>query len=165
MSGSPKSGRARGFTLLECLMAVALMALAVSLTAPSWSDAWAKSRRLEASSALWRLQQLQEQHRWRTGAYAAQAEALLGSSGAVQGPTPPFTLEVAQVSAHGYTLVARSSGGGGGRGTSDASCHALALRQYRGEFSRGSACASCDVQLWASADGTRLTDPARCWGM
>jgi prepilin-type N-terminal cleavage/methylation domain-containing protein len=162
MSGLVPSGRVSGFTLLECLMAVALIALAVSLTAPSWGDAWAKARRLEASSALWRLQQLQEQHRWRTGAYAAQAQTLLGSSQPTQGQAPLFTLEVAQTSAHGYTLVARSRAGG--NSPQDVSCHALALRQYRGEFSRGSACASCDVQPWSAGDGARLTDTARCWG-
>lgn len=154
--------RVGGFTLMECVVALALVALLVSLAAPSWTQAWGKAKRLEAISALWRLQQLQEQYRWRTGAYASEVHMLLGTSAASGPEAQSYALEVAQAGVHGYTLVARSRAGSAAQ--QDATCHTLALRQYRGEFSRGSACPSCDMPHWAESDGARLTDPARCWG-
>lgn len=151
----------RGFTLIECLVALSLMALVLSLAAPSWTQAWRQSQRLEATSALWRLHHLQEQYRWRTGAYATELSELMGQSGTAA-PSALYTLEVAQASAQGYTLVARPRAGSTAQ--QDGACHILALRQHLGEFSRGSACASCDVAAWAAAGGNRLSDPARCWG-
>lgn len=152
----------RGFTLIECLVALSLMALVLSLAAPSWTQAWRQSKRLEATAALWRLHHLQEQYRWRTGNYATEVSALLGQAAGTAAPSSPYTLEVAQASVHGYTLVARPRAGSTAQ--QDSACHTLALRQHMGEFSRGSACASCDVAAWALADGNRLSDPARCWG-
>ncbi|MBL0296210.1 MAG: prepilin-type N-terminal cleavage/methylation domain-containing protein [Betaproteobacteria bacterium] len=63
---------ASGFTLVELMIAVVIVALLASIALPSFMDSIRKSRRSEAFAALSAVQQAQERWRGNHGSYAAR---------------------------------------------------------------------------------------------
>lgn len=145
--------RRRGFTLIEMLLSLGIVAVLATLAAPTLAEALQRSRRIEAVSALGALQQAQERHRGTEPAYTTDI-ALLGwpearsSSGA-------YTLEVEQANDTGYRLVARARSPGPQAG--DVSCATLIVQVQGAVATRGSACSGC-------APAEPLADAGRCWG-
>jgi len=68
--------RARGFTLIEIMIAVAIVAILVAIGLPAYQEQIAKSRRAEGKTALLKAVQLQE--RFYTASVNAQYSADLG---------------------------------------------------------------------------------------
>ncbi|MBK9683398.1 MAG: prepilin-type N-terminal cleavage/methylation domain-containing protein, partial [Betaproteobacteria bacterium] len=73
---------ASGFTLVELMIAVVIVALLASIALPSFMDSIRKSRRSEAFAALAQVQQAQE--RWRSNG-SSYAESLTNAANG----TPP----------------------------------------------------------------------------
>jgi len=138
----------RGFSLMELLVAMVVLALLAMLAWPSLQGAWQRARRADAVLALLQLQQ--QQARWRTDhpRYADAQE--LG----IAGPSPDghYRLAIAQPGPHGYQLEAHAHGPQQG----DLACARFQLVQAGG-----------DTRLQSfHADGALNPGPEnrRCWG-
>jgi type IV pilus assembly protein PilE len=70
----------RGFTLVECAAVCAVAAVLAALALPSYRSSELRAARLDAVSALTRLQVAQEQYRSLTGLYANDFAPLRGTS-------------------------------------------------------------------------------------
>ena len=144
---------ARGFTLVEVLMALGVVAVLATLALPNLSEALQRTRRIEAVSSLAALQQAQERHRGTQDAYTTELDALGWPEGL--SPSGAYALEVSQASETGYLLIARATAGGAQAG--DSRCAVLAVQVESGFTARGSACSGCTL-------AQPLADAPRCWG-
>ena len=101
-----------GFTLVELMIALAIMAILAAIAWPALQEAVQKSRRADAMSALATIMQAQE--RWRANRPQYQATlADLAGAGNAQSPDGHYDLSLVDgtVTATGYTAqaTARSS--------------------------------------------------------
>ena len=142
--------RRRGFTLIEIMIAVVIVAILAAIALPSFMDSVRKSRRSEAFAALAALQQAQERWRGNHADYGALAD-LPGIS--ADTPNRYYVVDIpdAEISATGYTATAT----GQGRQADDGLCKVLAVRVAGGNISYGSRAAA--PVNWADPD------PGRCW--
>ena len=98
------SARARGFTLIEVIIAMAIVAILVAVALPTYRDHMRKSRRAETQAYLMAVASRQQQFLLDTRAYAPSL-ATVGLAApanvsaaydvvvvAVAGPPPTFTL-------------------------------------------------------------------------
>ncbi len=141
--------RGRGFTLIELMIAVAIVALLASVALPTFFDSLRKSRRTEAFNAITQVQQAQE--RWRSN-NASYADNLTSP------PSDPTTpgLGLPATTASSYYAVALSGAGPTGYTVSaiavagsfqarDAACLKLAARVDRGQITYAG-CESCSLE-------------------
>ena len=119
---------ARGFTLVEVGVVIAVSATLATLAVPSWLDQLVRSRRAEATTELRRLHWAQERHLERHGRYAASLAELPGAGRSANGH---YRLELVADGAQGYALVARAQGSQ----ARDRACPELRLR-VRGAISQ-----------------------------
>ncbi len=154
----------RGFTLIEMMIAVVIVAILVAIALPVYQNSIRKSRRSEAFAALSNVQQMQERHRSTQPVYAASLTDArnavppgLGMAG-VRTANGYYDLAVALVGAgdRGYVLSATAVAGTSQ--AQDGSCKVLAVRMQDGNLRQAGAAAAAGVD-WALAD----PDPARCW--
>jgi type IV pilus assembly protein PilE len=147
---------ASGFTLVELMIAVVVVALLASIALPSFMDSIRKSRRSEAFAALAQVQLAQE--RWRSNG-SSYAESLTNAANG----TPPglgmasattakgyYTLSLSGAGASGYTVTATAVAGTSQ--ASDGNCKVLAAQVQGGNLSHGSGAAAA-----------AFPDANRCW--
>lgn len=83
--------RMRGFSLIELLVTLTILALLAAAATPLWMSQIQRARRLDATDALMRIAVLQERFHFENGRYAAAGElaaappAGLGVSGTERG--------------------------------------------------------------------------------
>ena len=148
------AGQRRGFTLIELMIAVAVVGILMAIAYPSFMDQVRKSRRADAVVALTAVQQAQERWRSNRAAYSS-----------VLGPPPTTGLGLPAVSSSGYyniAIIAASTNttsyeiqavaNPGTSQTADSNCTRLGVRMVGGNLSYGSGTTGLD---W--------TDPSRCW--
>lgn len=127
----------RGFTLVECAVACALVALLTAIAVPSFQGQALRTARLDAVRALTRLQMAQEQYRASHGLYATDLTALRGVM--PLSDLGRYTISVAQTGPESYRATAQARGAQ----THDSPCQELTLDVAGG---------------WAQAGPT-----AQCW--
>lgn len=140
---------AGGYTLIEVMIALAILAIVASLAVPAFFDSIRKSRRGEAVVALSAVQQSQEQWRANRSTYTTDLAALKQSSPTVNGL---YEITIDAAGATSYTVTAKALGAQ----AKDSRCASMRVQVSGGNIVYGSACSSCDF-------GTPLTDPHRCW--
>ena len=154
----------RGFTLIEVMIAVVIVAILVAVALPAYQNSIRKSRRSEAFAALSNVQQMQERHRSSQPVYAASLTDArnavppgLGMAG-VRTANGYYDLAVALIGAgeRGYILSATAVAGTSQ--AKDGGCKVLAVRMQDGNLRQAGAADAAGVD-WAQAD----PDPARCW--
>jgi type IV pilus assembly protein PilE len=121
----------RGFTLVECLVVLAVAAILAGLTLPSLRGRELRVARLDAVAALMRLQVAQERYRSHHGDYSGQLSALAG----VQ-PTSPqgrYTLSLQYLGPETYQAAATAVG----EQQRDTGCAAITLDVRQGFASQG----------------------------
>ena len=120
-----------GFTLIECLIVVAIAAILAGLAVPGLRGHERRIARLDAVQALTRVQGEQENHRVLNGLYSADLGALRG----VQ-PTSPqgrYTLSLSTNGPEAYRAVAQATGAQ----QADSDCAAITLDVRLGFATRG----------------------------
>lgn len=136
--------RAGGFTLIELVIAVAVVGILASLAYPSFLNQIRKSRRSDAVAALSEVQQAQERWRANNTTYASDAAlttaspAGLGLSSTSKGGY--YTLALSSNTATGYTLTATAVSG----------------KSQAGDIG----CANLTVTV---LNGTATNSPTTCW--
>lgn len=100
---------ARGFTLVELIIAVAVVGILAAVALPSYQSHIAASRRADAKSALLGVAQVMERYYTERGTYVG---ATLGSTGLYPSTSPQgyYTLTIASQSASAFSLTATRAG-------------------------------------------------------
>lgn len=135
MRGAPA---ARGFTLTELLLGVAVAGVLAGVALPQYQGALLKGRRADATSALGRLQAAEERQRAHHGAYSADFAALGLPARSEQGF---YELQVELQGPEAY--VARAVPAAGSPQQADADCPAIGL-----QVRLGFATALPDARCW-----------------
>lgn len=141
----PPSGsgrRARGFTLIELMIAVAVAGILSAIAYPSFMDPVRKARRLDATAALFEIQHAQERWRAQCPCYAASlaapatgcpTTACAADRGLARAATSRgghYTLAISDPSPSGYTLTATAAPGSSQAG--DGTCATLTITVRHG---------------------------------
>lgn len=77
-SQRPGAGSARGFTLIEMLITVAIVGILGAIAYPAYTDSVRKGKRAEGRAALSDFMQQQERYFTQTGAYLAVSAGATG---------------------------------------------------------------------------------------
>lgn len=153
---------ARGLTLVELMIVVAVVAIITAVALPNYLDSLRKGRRVEAFAALADIQQRQERHRSNQPVYASSlTDARTASPPGLELPGSRtsgglYDLSLSGVSATGYVVAAVAVAGASQQ--SDERCRALAVRYTGGNVRYGGAATVAGID-WSAAD----SDPNRCW--
>lgn len=126
----------KGFTLLEMLVVLSIIAVLATLALPGYSAALQQGRRVDAISALLRLQLAQEQWRAHHAQYASLAELGLTSLSS----DGHYRLTLTAQDAAGYHAIAEPLAGGPQAGDA---CGTFAVHQDGPDHGSGYADARC----------------------
>lgn len=138
--------RARGFTIVELVIAILVVGVLMAVALPNFLDSIRKGRRSEAMTALSAVQQAQERYRSNNASYASTLTTL-GVAGSTR-PGGHYTLTLTGATASGYTVTADGSAGSQAR---DSSCAKLSVQVDRGQISYAS-CSDCSTFTYAASD-------------
>lgn len=129
----------RAFTLIEMLIALAVIAILAAIAVPSYQDHVRQSRRVDGQAALMNLQMAQERWRANNLTYSASLSDLgVGSSSSEN----HYTIAVTSGSISGSAFIATASAKSSSPQAGDTGCTTLTLSQ--------------------SGNQTSMT-PAACW--
>jgi type IV pilus assembly protein PilE len=148
--------RRSGFTLIEMMIAVAIIAIIAAVAFPSYQASVRKGRRADALAAMSKIQQAQE--RWR-GNSSNYNTIVGGSSTTGLGVAEPelYSLSItapdstAGSISRGYIVIAEARGSQ----DSDSQCRRMSIRMLDGNITYAS-CATCTVFDY--------TQHNACWG-
>ena len=99
--------KSTGFTLIELMIVVAIVAILATVAYPSFTDYLLKSRRIEAIQSLYSMQLKQEDWRISHATYATTSQA----SGTFLPTHADYTFKVSGASASNYELIATAKSG------------------------------------------------------
>lgn len=133
---TPRRASDLGFTLVEVLVACALLVLLLTLGVPMWRGQDLRVGRMDAVEALTRVQQAQEQFRNAHGLYAGDLGALLGT--APRSTQGRYAITLALEGPEAYRATASALG----PQAQDAPCATLTL-QVRTGFAQTGPDAAC----------------------
>jgi type IV pilus assembly protein PilE len=158
--------KAQGFTLIELMIAVAIVAVLASIAYPAYQDSVRKGRRAEAFTALSTLQQAQERWRSNNASYTTTLANTATAGTAPNGLGVPattssglYTISVGSASATGYTATATANSGTSQ--ASDGNCKVLGVQMssgtnFSGTLKYGSGASSI---TWSDTN----PDAGKCW--
>ena len=157
--------RAWGFTLIELMIVVAIVAIIAAVALPSYFGSIRKSRRADAVNLMAQIAQAQERFRANCPCYAhsvtnatsATCPAACPGTGADPGlgiatVSPYYALTVNTIDATNYRVRALPTGSQ----ASDAMCAAMEMRMSVGVLTYVSSTSSGTI-------GAATTDANRCW--
>jgi type IV pilus assembly protein PilE len=149
----------RGFTLIELMIALAIIAILAAVALPAYFESVRKSRRGDAIALMSQVAQAQERWRANNANFATDfGTAVLNvrstaASGVTTLTEPYYTITIpSAAAANAYTVraVARASQVG------DTRCAAMEMRMLNGNITYVSSTVPGNV-------GSATTDPNRCW--
>lgn len=114
----------QGFSLIELMIAVAIVAILAAIAYPAYNDQVTKARRSDAHAALLNTAALMEHYYTENNTYVgANAPADIGAS--ATSPESHYDITIGNLTATTYTLTATPVAGGAQ--ASDTTCGALSL--------------------------------------
>lgn len=131
--------RTGGFTLIELMIAVTVVAILAAIAVPSYMESIRKSRRSDATTSLAKIQLAQETYRLNNATYAAT----------------PATLGLGTTSTEGYYTLAIS-------GNSATAYTATATPVSGKSQAADTTCATITMTV-SGGGGTVSNTPATCW--
>lgn len=150
--------RARGFTLIELMVTVAVVAILAAVALPNYFGSIRKARRADAINLMSQVAQAQERWRSNNSSYANDfGTAVLNvrstaASGVTSLTETYYTISVPTAASAAYTVRAIARGSQ----LQDTQCVAMEMRMATGNLSYVSSTSSSNI---ASA----TTDGNRCW--
>jgi len=103
----------RGFTLIELMVVVLVIAVLAAIAVPNYLEQSRKGRRAEAARAIGEYQLAMERWRAENPSYANCSGSPCGSGTYPSTPTSDYyTMTPSNVSATGYTITAARTAGG-----------------------------------------------------
>lgn len=114
----------KGFTLIEVMIVVSIVAILAAIAVPSYQNSVTKGRRTDAMAALQGLAQAMERHYMTTGAYTGAATGpadtgaptIFSTKSPVDGSQTFYNLTISTGTATAYTLTADPTNGQEGDG-------------------------------------------------
>ena len=139
----------RGFTLIELMITVVIVAILAAIAYPAYTDAITKARRADGVDALLNIQASQEKYRANNPTYGTLVQ--IGETAASEDGY--YALSLANITATSYTATANGTGSSQSRDTSNpVNCTVLTLTvtaaNPRGV--RGSTDAGGGAECWAN---------------
>jgi type IV pilus assembly protein PilE len=158
----PMCRRQGGVTLIELMIAVAVVSLLAMVAFPAYQDSVRKSRRSEAFNALTTLQQAQERSRGNFPTYCANLAsaptlAVCGLNVPATTANGNYQIELSNSPAPdsvSYTAIATAQGGQ----AADTRCVKMGVQASSGSIRYGSASGTNSIN-WSTGD----PDSSRCW--
>jgi len=106
--------RYQGFTLIELMIAVVIVAILAAIAYPSYQEQVSKSRRADAKGAMLGFATAMERHYTSTGSYLAAAAggantgapAIFATEAPLDGATKYYDLTISAATSSTYTLQA-----------------------------------------------------------
>lgn len=128
----------RGFTLMELMITVAIVAIIAAVAIPSFNSYLLKSHRSDAYTAILSIQMAEERYRGFNSSYGTLAQVWNNVSTTEGGR---YTLAISNVSATTYTITATAVGGQASDSEDGTSCSSLSLSYSNGSVTKSpSAC-------------------------
>jgi len=103
----------KGFTLIELMIVIAVVALLAAIAIPAYTTQVLRSHRADAVNGVSDLRLRQERYRSNHASYAADMDALLGSAATTasfNGSHAYYDFVISGASATGYTITANAKG-------------------------------------------------------
>jgi type IV pilus assembly protein PilE len=113
-----------GFSLIELMIAVAVVGILAAIAVPSYQAYMTKTNRTEAQTSLVTLASSMESYYTENHTYATAT--INGLNGTNQTPNAYYTLSITNLTGSTYTLNATPNGG---QATRDTLCQTLTLTQ------------------------------------
>lgn len=133
----------RGFTLIELMIAVTILAIIVGIAYPSYTSHVAQSGRAEGVALLLDAANRQQQYYLDHHAYTSDMTKLGYSADPQFSETRLYSVDATAADVNGFTLVATAKGA---QATRDTGCTSLSLNELGTRGSNGNA-----------------TDTSGCW--
>ncbi|MNQ92871.1 Type II secretion system protein G precursor [compost metagenome] len=130
-----------GFTLIEVMIVIVVVAILAAIAVPSYGSFILKSHRDDAKVALATLQMAQEKYRGNNLAYATTLSDLGLTT---TSPGGYYTIAIQSAAASVYEANATATG----QQTADTDCQELAV-----------------TQAGFSTDSSKTSNPSGCWGL
>jgi type IV pilus assembly protein PilE len=134
-----------GFTLIEALLSVALMAILLGIALPSLEQQWQRARRQDAHNALGQLHLRQLQWRGLHAQYASTLSDLSWPS--ITSAAGYYTLSVQNATTQSFEVHATASG----LQARDTPCRVISLQL------------AADGVVRRTSNQHNNADPGRCW--
>jgi type IV pilus assembly protein PilE len=142
---------ARGFSLIELMIAVVIIGIVASLAYPSFMGSIRKGRRAEAFAALTAVQQAQERWRANNSSYASNLTATPPSGLGLPATTAGslYGISISNAGATGYEAVATAVSGS--TQADDTSCGKLGVKMDGGNLTYAGAAAGGTLSYAATS--------------